>query len=83
MFDDPFEILSSLKDFDLTFLGLRFVGALVLTLGALKYIKAKRSPVRTSKQFVVAGIYSFDTMIAKFYPHNWTFWHSLVVFHCL
>jgi len=52
MFDNSFEISSSLKDLDLTFIGLRLVGVLVLTLGAFKYIEAKRSPVRTSILFL-------------------------------
>jgi len=41
-----------MKDFDFTFIGLRLVGVLVLTLGAFKYIEAKRSPVRTGKLFL-------------------------------
>jgi len=52
MFDNSFEISSSLKDLDLTFIGLRLVGVLVLTLGAFKYIEAKRSPVRTGILFL-------------------------------
>jgi len=47
--DSSFEISSSLKGLDLTFIGLRLVGVLVLTLGAFKYIEAKRSPVRAGK----------------------------------
>jgi len=52
MFDSSFEILSFLKGLDLIFIGLRLVGVLVLTLGAFKYIEAKRSPVRAGKLFL-------------------------------
>ncbi|KAL9714650.1 hypothetical protein Ac2012v2_001309 [Leucoagaricus gongylophorus] len=58
MFDDPFEIISFLKDFDLTFLGLRFVGVLVVTLGALKYIQAKRSSLNSIPTIGHSGILS-------------------------
>ena len=60
MFNNSLQILSSLEDLDFTFLGLCFVGVLALTLGAFKYIEAKRSPVCTTKLFLIIGLCSLD-----------------------
>lgn len=72
---------SLIQDLDLTSAAVRLLGIFLAAYSALKYIEAKRSPVRTFQLFSHISLLIPPLFKVECYPHSWPLRYSNLLYY--